>query len=184
MVKKVEESVESESEGSIEDEMSMESLESGAFAKEDMEADDGEAFNDGSQYSGEDCVEVSPEEAGITADNSETPEERKKRKRIELLDKRIKVMTKKKEKCERKRPEKYERLTSDIKNKHKRQEVVIRRRMDAKAEKKVTTLKRRKLREELGEEAVPKEEAITIEKMRVPDETMITDANDEELLGE
>jgi hypothetical protein len=100
------------------------------------------------------------------------------------LDKRIKVMTKKKEKCERKRPEKYERLTSDIKNKHKRQEVVIRRRMDAKAEKKVTTLKRRKLREELGEEAVPKEEAITIEKMRVPDETMITDANDEELLGE
>ena len=93
-------------------------------------------------------------------------------------------MTKKKEKTSKARPEKFERLASDIKNKHKRQEVVLRRRMDAKAEKKINVLKRRKLREELGEEAVPKQEAITIEKMRVPDDTMITDANDEELLGE
>ena len=86
----------------------------------------------------------------------ETPEERRKKKRIEQLDKRIKIMTKKKEKTAKPRPEKFERLPSDIKNKHKRQEVVIRRRMDAKADKKINVLKRRKMREELGEEAVPK----------------------------
>ena len=56
--------------------------------------------------------------------------------------------------------------------------------MEKNAAKKLTVLKRRKLREELGEEAVPKGEAITIEKMRVPDETMIEDANDEDLVGE
>ena len=62
-------------------------------------------------------------------------------------------MTKKKEKTAKPRPEKFERLPSDIKNKHKRQEVVIRRRMDAKAEKKINVLKRRKMREgERGEQ--------------------------------
>jgi len=49
---------------------------------------------------------------------------------------------------------------------------------------KLGRLKRQKLREEHGEEACPKEPMRTIESMRVKDETIITDANDEDLLGE
>lgn len=49
---------------------------------------------------------------------------------------------------------------------------------------KLDRLKRQKIREEHGEEACPKEKPRTIESMRVKDETIITDANDEDLLGE
>jgi hypothetical protein len=45
-------------------------------------------------------------------------------------------------------------------------------------------LQTRKLREELGEEAVPKGTNATIESMRVPDETMIDDLEDEDIVGE
>ena len=41
-----------------------------------------------------------------------------------------------------------------------------------------------KAREELGEEAVPKGKGATIESMRVPDETMMNDPDDEDILGE
>ena len=40
------------------------------------------------------------------------------------------------------------------------------------------------MREELGEEAVPKEEAKTIESMKVADETVIRESDEEEVLGE
>ena len=69
-------------------------------------------------------------------------------------------------------------------NKHKRQEVVLRRRMAAREEKKLKSLQTKKLREELGEEAVPKGKNKTIEGMRVPDETMIEDLDDEDIVGE
>jgi ribosome production factor 1 len=83
-----------------------------------------------------------------------------------------------------KKREKYEREASEILNKHKRQEVVLRRRMAAREDKKLKTLQTRKLREELGEEAVPKGKNNTIEGMRVPDETMIEDLDDEDIVGE
>jgi len=54
------------------------------------------------------------------------------------------------------------------------------RRRDAKIEK----LKKQKIREEHGEEAAPKGVTKTIESMRVKDETIITDADDEEIKGE
>ena len=49
---------------------------------------------------------------------------------------------------------------------------------------KIETLKKRKIREEHGEEAAPKGVTKTIESMRVKDETIITDADDEEIKGE
>ena len=139
-----------------------------------------QAFDNNSKYSGEDCVEVE-----MPQDDTPklSPEERKKQRRIALLDKRIKAISKKQEKKGSKR-EKFEREASEIKNKHKRQEVVVRRKMEANSKRKLQTLQRKKLREELGEEAVPKGEMITIEKMRVPDETMVTEPDDEDLRGE
>ena len=40
------------------------------------------------------------------------------------------------------------------------------------------------MREELGEEAVPKGKLNTIESMRVPDETIMDDVDDEDIIGE
>jgi hypothetical protein len=40
------------------------------------------------------------------------------------------------------------------------------------------------LREELGEEAVPKGKSNTIESMRVADETLMDDPEDEDIIGE
>ena len=40
------------------------------------------------------------------------------------------------------------------------------------------------MREELGEEAVTKGKLNTIESMRVPDETMMDDVDDEDIIGE
>jgi len=49
---------------------------------------------------------------------------------------------------------------------------------------KIEKLKRQKQREELGEAACPKGEVKTIESMRVKDDTIIQDADDEDLVGE
>ena len=62
--------------------------------------------------------------------------------------------------------------------------MVIRRKKAAHEESKLKQLKTRKLREELGEEAVPKGKSNTIESMRVPDETLMDDPDDEDILGE
>ena len=73
---------------------------------------------------------------------------------------------------------------SDIKNKQKRQEIALMKKMALRREAKIDRLKKKKIREEHGEEAMPKGVTQTIESMRVKDETIITDAADEELLGE
>ena len=48
---------------------------------------------------------------------------------------------------------------------------------------KIEKLKKQKIREEHGEEAAPKGVTRTIESMRVKDETIITDAEDDEIKG-
>ena len=48
----------------------------------------------------------------------------------------------------------------------------------------IERLKKKKLREELGEEAAPKGKTNTIESMRVADDTLIQDADDEDIKGE
>ena len=55
--------------------------------------------------------------------------------------------------------------------------------MNAREQRKLKLLQTKKLREELGEEAVPKGKVITIDMQRVKDETLIDDPNDEELIG-
>lgn len=60
----------------------------------------------------------------------------------------------------------------------------MRRRMMAASDKKLKSLQTRKAREELGEDAVPKGKNNTIESMRVPDETMMEDPDDEDIVGE
>ena len=139
-----------------------------------------------SLYSGEDCqvVDDGEHDEDIQSRDPAALEERRKQKRIEKLEKRIKSLTKKKEKNGPKKPEKFQRAINDIKNKHKRQEVVLRRRMEANAEKKLKSLTTRKSREELGEEAVPKGKNETIESMRVPDETLMDNVDDEDIVGE
>ena len=77
--------------------------------------------NDGLIYSGEEAVSVDDNQLNDTKPQSnETPEERKKRIRIEKLEKRIKTLSKKQDKTKPKRPEKFQRIASEIKNKHKR----------------------------------------------------------------
>ena len=56
--------------------------------------------------------------------------------------------------------------------------------MASRREAKIDKLKNKKVREEHGEEAMPKGVTRTIESMRVKDETIITDADDEEIRGE
>jgi ribosome production factor 1 len=106
-------------------------------------------------------------------------EERKKKKRIEQLDKRIKKLMKKHEK-----DKEIKREPSDIKNKLKRQEVVVRKRQAKEEARVIERLKKKKVREELGEAAMPKGKTNTIESMRVADETLIEDALDEDIKGE
>jgi len=109
-----------------------------------------------SMYSDECAVDVPVDEEETKPLTPAQQEEKKKQKRIEKLEKRIKLLQKKKDKAGPKKREKYEKEASEIKNKHKRQEVVIRRKMAANAEAKLKKLQTKKLREELGEEAVPK----------------------------
>ena len=68
---------------------------------------------------------------------------------------------------------------ADIKNKHKRQEVVLRKRMAEAREKKIEHLKKERIREEHGESAAPKGTTKTIESMRVKDETIIQEMDEE-----
>ena len=76
------------------------------------------------------------------------------------------------------------REPSDIKNKLKRQEVVVRKRQAKEEARVIERLKKKKVREELGEAAMPKGKTNTIESMRVADETLIEDALDEDIKGE
>ena len=55
--------------------------------------------------------------------------------------------------------------------------------MSNRREAKVEKLKKKRVREEFGEEVMPKGVTNTIESMRVKDETIITDAEDEEIKG-
>ena len=71
-----------------------------------------------SMYSGEEAVSVEMEEE--EPQKPEDIEERRKQKRIEKLEKKIKALQKKQGKSGAKKPEKFDRLTKDIKNKHKR----------------------------------------------------------------
>ncbi len=73
---------------------------------------------------------------------------------------------------------------SEIKNKLKRQEVVVRKRQAKQEGRMIDRLKKKKVREELGEAAMPKGKTNTIESMRVADETLIQDGEDEEIKGE
>lgn len=72
---------------------------------------------------------------------------------------------------------------SEIKNKMKRLEVVERKRIMKQDDKVIERLKKKKLREEQGEEAAPRGKTNTIESMRVADETLI-EAEDEDIKGE
>ena len=72
-------------------------------------------------------------------------------------------------------------MLSEIKNKHKRQEQVVLRKQDQKKERLIDRLKKKKAREEQGEEAVPKGFTRTIENMRVADETLLENLDDEEI---
>ena len=83
------------------------------------------------QFSGEEGVSVDLEEAGNKPLDPKALAERKRAKRLEKLDKRIKLLQKKKDKEKPRKSTKFERETKDILNKHKRQEVVLRRRMAA-----------------------------------------------------
>lgn len=73
---------------------------------------------------------------------------------------------------------------SEIKNKQKRQEVVVRKRLAKQEERMIERLKKKKVREEQGEDAMPKGKTNTIESMRVADETLIEDAEDADIKGE
>lgn len=110
--------------------------------------------------------------------DKEMQNERKKQKRIESLDKRLKKLLKKHEK-----ERKVDKEASEIKNKHKRLEIVERKRLMKNEEKVIERLKKKKLREEQGEDAAPRGKTNTIESMRVADETLI-EAEDEDIKGE
>ena len=56
--------------------------------------------------------------------------------------------------------------------------------MAAKETKLIERLKKQKIREEQGEEAMPKGVTKTIDNMRVANDTLIQDGNDEEIKGE
>ena len=112
-------------------------------------------------------------------DESKTLEERRKDKRLEKLDKKIKTVTKRHDK---EKTIKIENV-NDIRNKQKRQTVALMKKMSNRREAKIESLKKKKIREEFGEEAMPKGVTKTIESMRVKDETIITDADDDEIKG-
>lgn len=61
---------------------------------------------------------------------------------------------------------------------------MIRKKIIQNQEKFLERLKKKKIREEQGEDALPKGVTKTIESMRVADETLIDNAEDEEIKGE
>ena len=77
-----------------------------------------------------------------------------------------------------------EKEASEIKNKQKRQEVVLRKKMAQKKDKLLERLKKKKVREEQGDDAMPRGVTKTIESMRVADETLVDNVDDEEIKGE
>lgn len=97
-------------------------------------------------------TEVKLKSKSKSTDDAVDPETRKKQKRLEKLDKKIKSLSKRHEK------EGTVKMTNpaEIKNKQKRQEIVLKKRMADRRQTKLEQLKTQKLREELGEEAVPK----------------------------
>ena len=95
------------------------------------------------------------------------------------LDKRIKQVSKKHDKEKKIKVE-----PKNIRNKQKRQEIALAKKMENRRVAKIDSLKKRKVREEHGEEAAPKGVTNTIESMRVKDETIVMDADDEEIKGE
>lgn len=138
--------------------------------------------SDGNIKPGQDYISL-PKSASIKEPKSNEPElsveERRKKKRLEKLDKRIKAISKKHDKEKKIKVE-----PKEIKNKHKRQEVALMKKLENRRVAKMEKLKKEKMREEHGEEAAPKGVTKTIESMRVKDETIITDADDEEIKGE
>ena len=105
--------------------------------------DDGQSDNSGgsaSKYSGEEGVSVHDENTAKNFETEEDKEARRKQRRIEKLDKRIKLLQKTAKKNEPKRPQKFERDPREILNKQKRTEVVVRRRMANAVIKKTTRL--------------------------------------------
>ena len=89
------------------------------------------------------------------------------------LDKRIKQVSKKHDKEKKIKVE-----PKNIRNKQKRQEIALAKKMENRRVAKIDSLKKRKVREEHGEEAAPKGVTNTIESMRVKDETIVMDADD------
>ena len=109
----------------------------------------------------------------------EDADNKRRRKTLEKLDKKIKALQKKHEK------EGTVKMAnpSEIKNKQKRQEIVLKKKLADRRVAKLEHLKKLKLREEYGEDAAPKGTTNTIESMRVKDETIITELDDD-LKGE
>ena len=138
--------------------------------------------SDDESYGAEDDEEIEEPVkavAKVTPEDKEAADERKKKKRVEQLDKRINKLMKRKE-----RERTIVKEASEIKNKIKRQEVVVRKRLAKQDEKVIERLKKKKVREEQGEAAMPKGKTNTIESMRVADETLIENAEDEDIKGE
>ena len=134
--------------------------------KQDSDSDDDGGNNDGfavmdnEVYDDETPVDVEAEKLAA--------QQRKKQKKLEQLDRKIKRLSKHQEK-----EKTIVKMPSEIKNRHKRQEVVVRKKQQAKEERLIEKLKKRKVREEQGEEAMPRGVTNTIESMRVADETLI-----------
>ena len=84
------------------------------------ESDDNN-FGGGAMYSDEEGVDVPVAPEDVPPTDPAAIEERRKAKRLEKLDKRIKLLQKKQDKLGTKAKEgKYEREIKEIKNKHKR----------------------------------------------------------------
>lgn len=62
--------------------------------------------------------------------------------------------------------------------------MVVRKKIAAKKDKLLEKTKKKKVREEQGADAIPKGVTNTIESMRVADDTLIDNADDEEIKGE
>jgi hypothetical protein len=105
---------------------------------------------------------------------------------MDKYDKKIKALEKKTKTPQAIKDRVKKTVPAEIRNKHKRQEVVVRTKQMATQDKKLASLKTKRLREELGEKEVPKGEVKTIESMRVKDNTIITEADalDEDFIGE
>ena len=87
---------------------------------QDGESDDNN-FGGGAMYSDEEGVDVPVAPEDVPPTDPAVIEERRKAKRLEKLDKRIKLLQKKQDKLGSKALEgKYEREIKEIKNKHKR----------------------------------------------------------------